>query len=45
MRETVDAMDAETYELFLRYHFATCERADMLGYSHHTLDIVRKESV
>lgn len=43
MRETVDAMDEETYGLFLRYHFATCERQDLVGYSNHTLDIFRKD--
>ena len=42
MRETVAAMDDEVFDLYLRYHFATCERADMLGLSHHTLDIFRK---
>lgn len=43
MRETLAGMDAETFELFLRYHFATCERIDMIGYSNHTLDIFRKD--
>lgn len=43
MREIVDQMDDATYELFLKYHFATCERQDMIGYSHHTLDIFRKD--
>lgn len=43
MRSTLDQMDEETFNLFLRYHFATCERADMLGYSNHTLDIFRKD--
>lgn len=43
MRETLVGMDAETFELFLRYHFATCERIDMIGYSNHTLDIFRKD--
>lgn len=42
MREVVDAMDDATYEIFLKYHFSTCERTDMVGYSHHTLDIFRK---
>lgn len=42
MREAVDAMDDATYEIFLKYHFATCERGDMIGYSHHTLDIFQK---
>ena len=43
MRDTVDAMDEKTYALFLRYHFATCERQDLVGYSNHTLDIFRKD--
>lgn len=43
MRETVDQMDDATYELYLKYHLATCERQDMIGYSHHTLDIFRKD--
>ena len=43
MRSTIDAMDEETFGLFLRYHFATCERVDLVGYSNHTLDIFRKD--
>jgi penicillin-binding protein 1A len=43
MRKTLDEMDEETFQLFLRYHFATCERVDMIGYSNHTLDIFRKD--
>lgn len=43
MRETVDNMDDRMYELYLKYHLATCERQDLIGYSHHTLDIFRKE--
>ncbi len=43
MRETVDQMDDQMYELYLKYHLAICERQDMVGYSHHTLDIFRKE--
>lgn len=42
MREAIDAMDNETFELFLKYHFATCERADLLGITSHALDIFRK---
>jgi len=42
MRETVANMDEETFSIFLQYHFATCERPDMLGLSHHTLDIFKK---
>ena len=43
MQKTVDEMDDETFGLFLQYHFATCERPDLVGYSHHTLDVFRKE--
>ena len=42
MRQTLENMDEATYELFIRYHLATCERLDMIGYSNHTLDIFRK---
>lgn len=44
MRDAIAQMDDELFETYLRYHFATCERADMLGYSNHYLDIFRKES-
>ncbi len=42
MREALSKMDEDTYQLYIRYHLATCKRTDMLGYSHHTLDIFRK---
>ena len=42
MREKLEEMDEDTYNLFLKYHLATCHRQDMLGYSNHTLDIFRK---
>ena len=43
MRSTVDEMDEQTFELYLKYHFAICERPDMMGITHHSLDIFRKE--
>lgn len=43
MRETIDAMDPEFFELYLKYHFAICERQDLVGASHHILDVLRKE--
>ena len=42
IRELVNGMDEKTYDVFLKYHLATCERQDMIGYSNHTLDIFRK---
>ena len=43
MRTILNAMDKETYETFIEYHLTTCERADLLGASAHTLDILEKE--
>jgi hypothetical protein len=42
MRQTLNAMDEETYELLIQYHLSTCERPELLGASAHTLDILRK---
>ena len=42
MRDTMAQMDDATFDIYLHYHFATCERPDMIGLSHHTLDIFRK---
>ena len=41
-REFIDAMDDETFSLWMDYHFAICERQDLIGASHHTLDILEK---
>ena len=43
MREAVDAMEDEIFDIYLKYHFTICERADLLGASHHILDVFRKE--
>lgn len=42
MRTVVDEMDDDFFALFLQYHFTICERSDMVGVSHHFLDIFRK---
>lgn len=42
MRPVLNAMDEETFELFIRYHLSTCERQDLIGAGAHTLDILRK---
>ena len=36
-------MDDDFFAVYLNYHFAICERADMVGTSHHILDIHRKD--
>lgn len=43
MRQCIDEMDEELFELYLKYHFSICERPDMVGVSHHILDIHRKQ--
>ena len=43
MRDAVDQMDDALFALYLKYHFAICERADCVGVSHHILDIHRKD--
>ena len=43
MRQAIDEMDAELFDLYLQYHFSICERSDLVGASHHILDIFRKD--
>ena len=43
MREAVDQMDDALFEMYLRYHFFICERPDMVGATHHILDVFRKK--
>lgn len=42
MRDVIDEMDEDFFSVYLRYHFSICERADLVGASHHILDIHRK---
>ena len=42
MREAVDQMDEAAFALYLKYHFATCERPDLAGVTSHALDIFQK---
>ena len=43
MKEEIDAMDDAEFDLFMQYHFATCERGDMVGLTAHALDVFRKD--
>ena len=43
MRQTIDEMDDELFDLYVQYHYSICERADCVGVSHHILDIFRKK--
>jgi hypothetical protein len=42
MRDCIDTMEDDLYELYLKYHFSICERPDLVGASHHFLDVLRK---
>lgn len=42
MRDFIDQMDAFTFDKWMEYHFTICERLDLIGASHHTLDILKK---
>lgn len=44
IRPVLNAMDEETFELFLQYQLKNCERPELLGASSHTVDILRKVS-
>lgn len=42
IRDYLEEFDDETFEKWLSYHFATCERQDLIGATNHSLDILRK---
>lgn len=42
MRQTLNQMTDEEFNLFIDYHLSTCERLDQIGASAHTVDILVK---
>ncbi len=42
IRPYLNQLDSEEFEAFIAYHLATCERADLMGSSAHTVDILRR---
>ena len=42
IRPTLNAMDEETFRLFLDYQLKNCERPELLGASSHVTDILKK---
>ena len=42
MRECVDNMTDEVFEIYMKYHFNVCERSDMVGATNHVLDVFRR---
>lgn len=43
LRESLEKMDEKTFQLYLKYHLATCEREDLLGITSHAVDIFQKQ--
>ena len=41
LADRINAMDDDSYAQYLRYHFYTCEKKELLGYSNHLLFIGR----
>ena len=44
IKKTINKMDEETFNIYLDYHFKTCERLELLGSGRHILDILKKDS-
>ena len=42
IRDILNKMDEETFELFIKYHLSTCEKPELIGAAAHTLDILKK---
>ena len=42
MRRELNALDEESFALFIEYQMAIAERQDLLGASSHTVDVLRK---
>lgn len=42
IRPILNKMDDITFNNFLKFHFATCERQDLIGATAHTVDILQK---
>lgn len=42
LEEKINALDEESYQQYLKYHFYICEKPEMLGHSSHLLFVGRK---
>lgn len=40
LREAIEKMDDELFDIFLRYHLSICEREDLIGFTSNSLDIL-----
>lgn len=43
MAERINGLDEPSYRQYLRYHWAMCEKPEMLGHSNHLLFVTRPE--
>lgn len=43
MRRSLNEMDNEMFEIYIKYHLLVCENKELLGASSHVLDIVKKK--
>ena len=43
IRPYLNALSEEEFDYFLEYHMKTCERADLMGASGHTVEILQKK--
>lgn len=44
MRQHLNALTEEEFDIFIKYHLSICERQDILGAAAHTLDILVKNN-
>lgn len=44
MKEEIEDMSDEEYQIYVNYHLSICEREDLIGYSGHILSIVEKDN-
>ncbi|WP_177164325.1 bifunctional 2-polyprenyl-6-hydroxyphenol methylase/3-demethylubiquinol 3-O-methyltransferase UbiG [uncultured Fusobacterium sp.] len=42
IRDAIEKMSDEIFELYFKYHLTVCEREDLLGITSHALDILEK---
>lgn len=42
MRQVLNSLTEEEFDLFIQYHLTTCERPDLMGAAAHTVDILKK---
>lgn len=43
IRNFINDLSEEEFQIFIQYHLSICERIDILGASAHTLDILKKD--